>query len=107
MNDCWRPPPSSWTEVNVDCSLYEQSTEAACAAVFRDETGSWLMGFSRKLGICTSLQAELWNIVIGLDLAWDRRYSKLIIESDSLEAVTLIYQGCPSPHNAADMLRMI
>ena len=42
--------PSGWIKINVDGSLFEQSSKAACAGVFWDELGEWVLGFKRKLG---------------------------------------------------------
>ena len=47
------------------------------------------------------------SINTALDLAQDKRCFKLLIESDNLEAVTLINQGCTNLHYVADMVRMI
>ena len=52
--------------------------------------GSWITGFARNNGICSSVTAELWAVYIGLQLTWDRGYRKVILESDSSVVVGLM-----------------
>ena len=93
--------------MDVDGSFYEQISEVACAGCFWDDSGDWLLGFGRKLGLCTSLQVELWGIGTALNLAWERRCPKLILETDSVEAINLIINDCPSLRYAVDMIQGI
>ncbi|KAK8698475.1 hypothetical protein V6N13_114592 [Hibiscus sabdariffa] len=48
------------------------------------------MGFSRHLGLCSSLKAELWGIFESLLCAWTLRITNLILESDCKEALQMI-----------------
>jgi hypothetical protein len=32
--------------------------------------GSWIRGFAINTGICTSVRAESWVVITGLELAW-------------------------------------
>lgn len=43
----------------------------------------WLLGYVRKLGVWDSFRAEIWAIVHGLELAWNKGFKFLIVESDS------------------------
>jgi len=59
-------------------------------AGFRDDYGAWLSGFGRNLGSCSVLMLELWRIYLAFELACDKGYQKLSLESDSIVAVSLI-----------------
>lgn len=64
--------------------------ELSAGGLARDHKGLWQFGFVRKLGWGSILKAEIWAIFMGLQCAWDRGYRSVIIESDSLLAVTKI-----------------
>ncbi|MBA0815447.1 hypothetical protein Gohar_000217 [Gossypium harknessii] len=66
---------------------------ASAGEVVRDDKGDWISGFSRSLGVATVLHSELWAILDGLNLAWDRGFRKIILESDSKEAIDIINNG--------------
>lgn len=67
---------------------------SGCGGVLRDNAGNWVTGFYRGLGMGSVLGAELWGILVGLQVAWDRGIQKLWIESDSLTSVNLVKRGC-------------
>ena len=52
--------------------------------------GSWIGGFARNIGICSSVTAELWAIYVGLHMTWDKGFRKVVLESDSRVVVGLI-----------------
>ena len=52
--------------------------------LIRDSLGSWIKGFAvSSTGLCTSVKAELWAVVTGLELAWPVVLRRLILEMDS------------------------
>ncbi|KAK8565585.1 hypothetical protein V6N12_059143 [Hibiscus sabdariffa] len=66
------------TDWNIPCLLdwsrsWLDLLECRCSVggLFCDQSGSWLSGFQKAIGIMQPLQAELWAILIGLQLAWD------------------------------------
>ncbi|XP_027164808.1 uncharacterized protein LOC113764959 [Coffea eugenioides] len=63
---------------------------APLGGIIRDEAGHWLGGFSVGLGTASNILAELWAILRGLQLAWEKGYRKVIIESDSKAGMGLI-----------------
>ena len=87
--------------------MYEQTEEVACTGVFRDENGMWVLGYGRKLGNCTSLQAELFEVSTVPEIAWSRRMQQVIVECDSLEAVNLMNNNCPGLHYAANTVKRV
>ncbi|KAK8601796.1 hypothetical protein V6N12_051621 [Hibiscus sabdariffa] len=49
------------------------------------------MGFSRFIGICSILDAELWDVLEGLNHVWNLGYRKIEVELDSLTVVRIIH----------------
>ncbi|KAL4295689.1 hypothetical protein GQ457_12G025480 [Hibiscus cannabinus] len=62
----WEAPPFQWCKLNVDGACDSATGRASCGGAIRSDLGQWLMGFSRHLGLCSSLEAELWGIFEGL-----------------------------------------
>ncbi|KAK9041088.1 hypothetical protein V6N11_016210 [Hibiscus sabdariffa] len=57
-----------------------------------NDTGNWIIGFNRKIGICSVIESEFWGIYEGLLAAWSLGLSHLIVEVDSSDAINLIRQ---------------
>lgn len=85
----WSFPPNRWIKCNVDGSAPEDKA-SGCGGVFRDSTGSWLYGFARSFDRCTSSAAELSAIDTALDVARDRGFQRLILETDSLTVANVV-----------------
>ncbi|KAK8689240.1 hypothetical protein V6N13_087962 [Hibiscus sabdariffa] len=86
-------PLEGWWKVNTDGSHLSDSGSSACDGVIRDSSGLWIRGFTKFIGPCSILEAELWDIHVGLELAWKLGCRKLIVESDNRDAVRIIEQG--------------
>lgn len=61
--------------------------------------GAWLGGFARKVGICSLVAVELWAVLWGLDMAWDKGSKKVILKVDS----QLVAQNVKAPRMSMDM----
>ncbi|XP_057432959.1 uncharacterized protein LOC130725784 [Lotus japonicus] len=83
------------------------SGAAGCGGACRDSNGRWLFGFSRNLGRSNVFWSELWGIFTILQLALARGIGKVIVESDSLAAVTLVNEGCERTHPYAALVLQI
>ncbi|XP_065634371.1 uncharacterized protein LOC136069594 [Quercus suber] len=66
----------NWMATNGNSGL------AGGGGVIRDWTGRWIVGFPRKIGIATSLMAEVWAIWDGLMLCVDQNLVMVEIELD-------------------------
>lgn len=79
----WSKPPTSWAKLNVDgsCRLLENIGTFGC--VLRDDKGAWLWGFSGRIDAPTVNDTELRSLVQGLEMAWERRIQRLVVETDS------------------------
>lgn len=45
--------------------------------------GVWLCGFQRRLGFCDTQHAEMWGVLIGLEITWRKGLRRVVVESDS------------------------
>lgn len=86
----WSPPPSGSCKMNTDGAAKSNPGMAAAGGVLRDSRGRWLGSFARNIGWTTSLEAELWALRDGLQLALNMEINDLILETDSLVAKDLI-----------------
>ncbi|GLT74509.1 hypothetical protein SLA2020_463010, partial [Shorea laevis] len=100
----WKPPPAGFVKLNTDGSALKNPGIAGAGGVFRDDLGNWLCGFSRYVGITTSLSAELWAIRDGLRIAIHRGFSKLLVETDSKVATILLDTNCHKFHSLGTLI---
>ncbi|KAL1562504.1 hypothetical protein AAHA92_05078 [Salvia divinorum] len=85
----WHRPPPSWLKVNTDGSSF--GTSSSCGGIFRDHRGKVMASFSTQLGEGTAFEAELAACINALDIASDRGWRKLWLESDCTRVVELLY----------------
>ncbi|KAE8693093.1 hypothetical protein F3Y22_tig00110819pilonHSYRG00319 [Hibiscus syriacus] len=86
----WQPPPESWVCLNTDASINPSTGFNSVGGAIRSHAGTWLIGFHKSIGITTPLQAELWGIFIGLQVAWEQGYERLQVQSDNSQAIQLL-----------------
>ena len=58
--------------------------------MIRDDKEDFIAGFFFQINNCFRLLAEIRAMLHGLKLAWDRGFRKVVIESDSIEAVNMV-----------------
>ncbi|KAK2995370.1 hypothetical protein RJ640_029002 [Escallonia rubra] len=68
----WSLPPWQWHKLNTDGSVKGHPGPAGAGGIIRDEYGAWVVGFDSQYWVCDSLTAELWGILQGLKIAWDK-----------------------------------
>ncbi|KAL4282284.1 hypothetical protein GQ457_03G032640 [Hibiscus cannabinus] len=93
----WQEPEPDWICLNVDAAVSPKSSSGSIGGVFRNHTGSWILGFQKQIGIVSILQTELWAIFIGLQIAWEQNFLFVTVQSDSMEAVNLLKKSQTSP----------
>ncbi|KAE8656312.1 hypothetical protein F3Y22_tig00117005pilonHSYRG00401 [Hibiscus syriacus] len=86
----WSTLPSGWMCLNTDDAVSTTNQTSSIGGVIRDPTGAWVTGFYKNIGVSSVLQAELWSIHEGLLIAWDSGISKLIVQSDSKQAIKML-----------------
>ena len=86
----WVAPSLGWFKLNIDGSFLGNLGLAGGGGIIRNHLGEWVGGFSRAIGITTSVQAELRALKDGFMLAIELGILNLDVEMDSLVAVELI-----------------
>ncbi|KAK5783798.1 hypothetical protein PVK06_038313 [Gossypium arboreum] len=94
------PLPNNWVSLNTDGSVKFDEGFAASGGCVRDHNGEWI-GFAKYLGNCIILEVKLWGILDGLNLILDRRIERILIQTDSIEAINLILDDSFGSLNSA------
>ena len=79
----WEKPCNRWLKLNTDGSSLGNPGLASGGGLLRDENGSWIGGFSRRIGIANSFTAELWALRDGLLLCRQLNVQAVAIELDA------------------------
>ncbi|KAK8572182.1 hypothetical protein V6N12_028243 [Hibiscus sabdariffa] len=83
----WQRPSTGWVCLSTDRAVSIATGMGSVGGIFRSDDGSWILGFNKTIGILRPLQAELWGILLGLQLAWENGFERLLIQSDNREAI--------------------
>lgn len=62
----WRPPLSDTLKMNIDASFGGDSGRVFGEGLFRDELGTWKLGFVVSIRMCSILTAEVWCLFYGV-----------------------------------------
>ncbi|KAE8663142.1 hypothetical protein F3Y22_tig00113096pilonHSYRG00099 [Hibiscus syriacus] len=65
----WKPAPVDWCTLDSDGAVHNSSSLGSVGGLIRNNAGDWIVGFNKSVGVTTPLQAELWGIFEGLNLA--------------------------------------
>ncbi|MCI40413.1 non-LTR retroelement reverse transcriptase, partial [Trifolium medium] len=65
----WKHPQGEWIKLNCDVAYKESMDVAGCGGLFRDLNGRWLKGYPQKIGACDTLQAKMWGMYTGMQMA--------------------------------------
>ncbi|KAH1107228.1 hypothetical protein J1N35_010996 [Gossypium stocksii] len=79
---------------------------AAAGGFVRDHNDGWIMDYCRYFGNCSVLEAELWGILDGLNLILNRRFVRVLIQTDSIEAINAIQEGASGTSNSTLVKRI-
>ncbi|KAF7809070.1 putative ribonuclease H-like domain, reverse transcriptase zinc-binding domain-containing protein [Senna tora] len=82
----WSPPKEGWTKLNTDGACSGNPGVFSVGGILRNSNGNWTHSFSGTVGSGSALEAKLWAIYLGLNLAKDTQCKFIWIESDSLLA---------------------
>ncbi|KAF2300108.1 hypothetical protein GH714_009037 [Hevea brasiliensis] len=99
----WEPPIDGWEKLNVDGAVKGAYKHAYVGGLIRNSQGGWCAGFASFVGSYSVLNAELWAILEGLNLAWRRGCKKLVVECDNLEVISML-KGNMEPHALCSLL---
>ncbi|XP_004304923.1 PREDICTED: putative ribonuclease H protein At1g65750-like [Fragaria vesca subsp. vesca] len=93
----WQPPFFPWIKVNTDGLAKGNPSPAACGGVFRDASGGFLGSFCQSLGWKTSFYSELYAVILAIEIAHDKGWVYLWLESDSVSVVACFSSKSFSP----------
>lgn len=71
---------------------------------FRNHSGEWCGGFAINIGITTAPTTELWGVVFGLEIAWDKGLRRVHVEIDSKVVLRFIEKGVQPTHPLASLV---
>ncbi|KAK5770251.1 hypothetical protein PVK06_046401 [Gossypium arboreum] len=67
----------------------------------RNHDGYCRVGFTRNIWICSIVEADIWGAYDGLLLAWELSSSRVILEMDSSDVVTMLKRLLDASSNSA------
>ncbi|KAF7844735.1 putative reverse transcriptase [Senna tora] len=103
----WEAPSAGWIKLNIDGSHQGATGNSACGGVARDDNGKWIFGFIKNLGKKNSTVAEMWGVLIGLQIAKEKGYTRVVVESDSRDVLALIEKTTESNQQMHMLARRI
>ena len=63
-----------------------------------------MTGFSNNIGSRSSLLAELWRFVTGLQMVRNTNIRKIWVERDLRVVINLLNHGCPTDHPCTSVI---
>ncbi|XP_028791878.1 uncharacterized protein LOC114747703 [Neltuma alba] len=93
----------TFIKLEVDGSVLRNG-HSGCGGVIRDYLNNWICGFCAKLTNVSPTIAELMGILHSLNLVWSRGHQKILIYSDSMEAINLATRGCEDSYPFKDLV---
>lgn len=106
MEKRWHPPEDGQMKVNTDGAVCQFSSIATVGGLICNKFGVWVSGFTRNIGSCSILMAELQGILDDLQIAWNLGLKKVVIKTDSKEAIQAI-QETSKEHYGSTVARSI
>ncbi|CAN6697103.1 unnamed protein product [Malus baccata var. baccata] len=86
----WSPPGSGFIKINVDASWNARECVGFVRVVARDDHGSFLAAYRKKISASSVAMAEAKAILHGCSLGRYMGWNDIIIESDSLDSVSCL-----------------
>lgn len=99
----WIKPPSGWFKLDVDGARSGNGL-IGVGGVIRDSTGSWCAGFAACNEKGSVLEAEIWGLLLGLELAATNLCIHLLVDCDSAILVEMINKGLDDLHPLKTMI---
>ncbi|KAF5190054.1 hypothetical protein FRX31_020352 [Thalictrum thalictroides] len=94
LKECkWLLPDEDMVKANSDGAAKGNPGQAGAGTVFRDHTVVVLLVISKGLGITTNFMAECEAVMICVEIALERGWHQLWVESDSRAAVLAFVSG--------------
>lgn len=84
----WNPPLLTWLKCNIDGASCGNPGNASCGGIFRNHNADFVYGFAEPLGITNAYVAELCGFMRAIEIAFQKQWNHLWIESDSSTVVS-------------------
>ncbi|XP_058746496.1 uncharacterized protein LOC131619414 [Vicia villosa] len=78
----WKSPLRDWVKINCD-GAFTSFSNSSCVGIARNHDGNFLGAFASSLEIANSLMAELTSAMMAIELAYEKNWSNLWLETDS------------------------
>ena len=69
---------------------------AGGGGVIRDDTSNSVVGFSRRIGVTSSFEAELWALRDGLTICGDKNFQAIEVEMDAKAFIDILQKTNPT-----------
>jgi ribonuclease HI len=79
----WNPPLLNWFKCNIDGASRGNPGLASCGGIFRDHNADFVHAFVENLGITSSAFAELSGALKAIEIAFEKNWLNLWLETDS------------------------
>ncbi|KAK8581491.1 hypothetical protein V6N12_071712 [Hibiscus sabdariffa] len=83
----WKKPAPGWLCLNTDASISTPDGVRTIGGALRDSFGAWIRDYCKCIGKASTIQAELWSIYVELQVTWSFGTVRLVIQSDSSQAI--------------------
>jgi ribonuclease HI len=77
-----------WYKCNIDGAFCGSSGNASCGGIFRNHEAEFVYGFAEPLTVTNAFCAELCGFMRAIEIAYNKHWNHLWIESDSLSVVS-------------------
>ncbi|KAK8494734.1 hypothetical protein V6N12_076186 [Hibiscus sabdariffa] len=94
----WTPPAPGWVCLNADASFSPTTGIGTVGGVLRSSSSTWISGYQKCVGVVSILQAELWSVFVGLQVARSSGVDRLLVQSDSSHAIQLLIDSPQQGH---------
>ncbi|MBA0799343.1 hypothetical protein Gohar_009864 [Gossypium harknessii] len=99
----WQLLGLGWVKVDVDGSVARQISKVAIGEAMRGSSGGCLVGLKMTVGLLGILQVEVKAILEGIELAWNRGFREVELESDNTMLIEFIRNGWASMSNVDEI----
>ncbi|XP_021825770.1 uncharacterized protein LOC110766714 [Prunus avium] len=91
----WSPPANGIVKINVDASWKPGHHKAGIGVILHDSSGVFAAGLACSIAADSVIEAETLAILEGCNFAIQHGHTRVVIESDSKEAISCLNRSIP------------
>ncbi|MBA0561724.1 hypothetical protein Golob_018525, partial [Gossypium lobatum] len=95
-----------WIQLRIDETVKINTGCPAAGGAVRENNGKWIIGYNRRLGACSIIETELWDILDGVLLVQERHYHKILVQTDNIKVIEAINDSLSKCSNSAIIRRI-